>query len=244
MEVLIRFWEKRFSAREGLLGESVMATKSCLALPPIAAVFGWLFLLLPTGLFAQVTPGSLADCIGLVDIEFSAYMAVEESYVDSGCVRRQVDAYIAREGLNGTDVVKFYAFADMRQCWVQDETGVVGTIFGLSGGDVAAWKKYLLNEGCDLVTYVAPDERIVFVTSQTFTGNLIQEAKNLGIKGKINSGLDAADKICTKLANDAGLPGDGYTAWLSDATMNASDRVVHSEVPYVLVTDTQIAGDF
>ncbi len=52
--------------------------------------------------------------------------------------------------------------------------------------------------------------RIVFVTSETFSGNL--------------GGLDGGDTKCQAAAADAGLPGS-YRAWLSDQTVSAASRI-------------------
>jgi cysteine-rich repeat protein len=71
--------------------------------------------------------------------------------------------------------------------------------------------------------------RTIFVTSQTYTGNL--------------GGLDGADLKCQTLAEAAGLPGVFY-AWLSDGAIAPSNRFVKSNVPYVLTTGIQVAKNW
>ncbi len=70
-----------------------------------------------------------------------------------------------------------------------------------------------------------PTPTTVFVTSETFTGNL--------------GGLDGADEKCQRLATAAGLGGT-FKAWLSTANENAKDRIPQ-EGPYQLVNGTVIS---
>lgn len=70
---------------------------------------------------------------------------------------------------------------------------------------------------------------IVFVTSQTFDGNL--------------GGLTGADAKCQTLAEAAGL-GGLYKAWLSDSTGSPITRFVQSQGSYALVDDTIVANDW
>jgi Putative metal-binding motif len=77
-----------------------------------------------------------------------------------------------------------------------------------------------------------PDEqpgKIIFITSQTFNGNL--------------GGLAGADAKCQQLADAAGLGGT-FKAWLSDSTTDARDRLDHATVPYRLVDGPTVADDF
>jgi hypothetical protein len=97
-----------------------------------------------------------------------------------------------------------------------------------------------IDRGCELLEELL---RIVFVTSGTYTGDLVTEAATLGLGDFTDDGLGAGDAICTKLGGDAGLPGS-YTAWLSDSTTPAQDRVSHSNVPYVLTNGLQVAADY
>ncbi len=80
---------------------------------------------------------------------------------------------------------------------------------------------------------VAPDvssnTKLVFTTSQTYTGNL--------------GGLSGADAKCQALATQANLAGT-YKAWLSDATGTPVTRFTHATVPYTLVDGTPIASDW
>jgi len=61
----------------------------------------------------------------------------------------------------------------------------------------------------------APDAVTVFVTSEKFTGDL--------------GGLAGADALCAQAASRAGLAGNTWTAWLSDGTGNAYDRIPDGE---------------
>lgn len=86
-----------------------------------------------------------------------------------------------------------------------------------------------------------PDIKFVFITSTTHTGDLMTE-------GGGATGLDGADNICNARAQAAGLPGT-YTAWLSDSTANAKDRVTQSAGPYHLplagaAIGEKVADDF
>jgi hypothetical protein len=76
---------------------------------------------------------------------------------------------------------------------------------------------------------IGPQAKIVFATSQGFTGNL--------------GGLAGADAICQAEANAAGLPGT-YKAFLSDNNTSAADRLNQSSLPYELVNGTPIAADW
>ncbi len=72
------------------------------------------------------------------------------------------------------------------------------------------------NDGCD----ACARDRLVFATSEGFP------AKNIG-------GLALADGICRQLAGKAGLPHwTTYSAWLSDSTHDARDRVHHGRGRY------------
>ncbi len=71
--------------------------------------------------------------------------------------------------------------------------------------------------------------KIVFTTSQGFTGNM--------------GGLAGADAICQTEANAAGLAGT-FKAFLSDNKTSAADRLTHSSIPYELVNGTPIAANW
>ena len=67
----------------------------------------------------------------------------------------------------------------------------------------------------------------VFVTQRRYQANL--------------RGLAGADRKCQRRAVAAGLPGTDWTAWLSDSTENAIDRIPGGQ--YQLVNGTVIAND-
>lgn len=84
-------------------------------------------------------------------------------------------------------------------------------------------------------------QKIVFLTSGAYTGNLVAEANTLtGYAGA--DGLEAGDAICNYLA--AGLGGT-YRAWLStSAATDPESTFAQAAVPYVLTDGTQIASDW
>jgi hypothetical protein len=73
------------------------------------------------------------------------------------------------------------------------------------------------NNQCYFGCVAGECEKVVFVTSQLYAGNL--------------GGLTGADAICQSHANAAGLPGS-YMAWLSDATGSPTTRFTPSNAPY------------
>jgi hypothetical protein len=78
----------------------------------------------------------------------------------------------------------------------------------------------------------ADHPKLVFVTSQTYNGNL--------------GGVAGADQECRTLALDAGLLGT-FKAWISgdDATdEEARDRLTHADVPYRRVDNTKVADNW
>lgn len=70
------------------------------------------------------------------------------------------------------------------------------------------------------------DIKLVFVTSNTYTGNL--------------GGLSGADEKCQQLADNAKLGGT-YKAWLSDNTGSPSTRFNKYDYYYILINGTIIA---
>lgn len=56
-------------------------------------------------------------------------------------------------------------------------------------------------------------------------------------------GLDSADRICNRLAADAGLPGV-YRAWLSDSECSPAQRFTRSLGPYVLPSGVEVAASW
>jgi hypothetical protein len=71
--------------------------------------------------------------------------------------------------------------------------------------------------------------KLVFVTSQAFTGNL--------------GGVAGADTKCQTLAQAASRPGT-FKAWLGNASVSAFTRMARATVPYTLVDGTVVANDF
>ena len=77
--------------------------------------------------------------------------------------------------------------------------------------------------------------RIVFLTSETYDGNL--------------GGLAGADSLCQDLAETFDAPrADSYIAWLSDSKTSPLERINHGaefdETPYVLRSGVQVAANF
>jgi hypothetical protein len=70
----------------------------------------------------------------------------------------------------------------------------------------------------------------VFITSGAYTGRIP------------GLGLAAADTACTDVADTAGLTGT-WTAWLSDNTTDAVDRIFDGAVPYQLINGTIVANN-
>ena len=85
-------------------------------------------------------------------------------------------------------------------------------------------------------------EKTVFVTSLTFTGDLIRQADDL-MGSMAATGLEAGDLICQWLADDADVGGT-YRAWLSDSFISAADRFAHADLPYVRTDGAVVAGSW
>ena len=84
--------------------------------------------------------------------------------------------------------------------------------------------------GCDNDNDAAPITDVkVFLSSQKFAGSSLR-------------GLDGADTFCTRAANDQGQAGT-WTAWLSDNTANAVDRIFDGGVPYQTIDGTVVANN-
>ena len=88
-----------------------------------------------------------------------------------------------------------------------------------------------------LVACAAPvsnerNEKTVFVTSQSFNGDL--------------GGLKGADDKCQAEADDPAsiVPSGTYMAWLSDGTDSPNTRFTKSSYPYVLADGTKIAENY
>lgn len=76
------------------------------------------------------------------------------------------------------------------------------------------------------------NEKTVFVTSESFDGNL--------------GGLMGADEKCQAQADDPAsiVPAGTYLAWLSDGTDSPNTRFTKSSFPYVLPDGTKIAKNY
>ena len=103
----------------------------------------------------------------------------------------------------------------------------VTALTGFSSSSLPAAEIMILNAEDVCEAPPAATEKIVFVTSQEFDGNL--------------GGLAGADAKCNAAAAD--LPGT-YTAWLSDSSTDAIDRVTQVAAPYIRTDDVIIADDF
>ena len=94
------------------------------------------------------------------------------------------------------------------------------------------------DETCDDMNDIPDDgckdcarDSIIFITSQTYQGNV--------------NGLAGADQRCRMLAAIADLPRfDTYRAWLSSSTKSAGERLLHSRGRYVLVNGLVVAQDW
>ncbi|MBU1137691.1 MAG: hypothetical protein KKA76_01820 [Proteobacteria bacterium] len=90
-----------------------------------------------------------------------------------------------------------------------------------STGDTCTAHDECLSGRCLGGTCADDQRKIVFVSSESYTGNL--------------GGLQGADAKCNKLANAADLPGS-YIAWLSDSLHSPLTRFnTKADVPYVRV---------
>ncbi len=74
-----------------------------------------------------------------------------------------------------------------------------------------------------------PLERRIFVTNAVQNGNM--------------GGIPGADGICAEEADMAGLDGE-FKAWLSTLSSPAVNRLLQSDVPYVLVDGTRVADNW
>lgn len=82
------------------------------------------------------------------------------------------------------------------------------------------------DDACDNTCF---RQRVVFVTSTTFTGGYL-------------GGLKHADNLCSQWANKAGLSNPwSFTAWLSDSKEHARDRIYPGRGRYVRVDGTVVA---
>ena len=108
--------------------------------------------------------------------------------------------------------------------WIIDQTNGIASLDDTG--------PYLYDfEGPLLPTISEMVGKTVFVTSETYTGNL--------------GGLAGADAKCQERANDAGLPGT-YKAWLSASTNSVSERFDRSfdDFPFVRTDGVRIANNW
>ncbi len=193
---------------------------------------------------------ALGECHSAFSEFLVEYLAAEISAPEPACYRTKGAVVVDRVGSNSEAAAIFFeawaSASNGRKCYLtwgkEGATPNRNRHISLTNPEFREWKKFLGNEGCDTIMDT-DEEKIVFATSTASAGDLIAAAKDIGVKGKIKSGLAAADKICNKLADDAGLPGS-YTAWLSDSTADARDRITQSTVPYVRTDSVKVADDF
>lgn len=89
--------------------------------------------------------------------------------------------------------------------------------------------------------------KTVFVTSQEFTGDLVNEAKSEFPQecGGVTEGLEAGDCICQATADGAPMVPPGlYKAWLTDTTDSPDTRFMKSLGPYNRVDGITIATSY
>ena len=110
---------------------------------------------------------------------------------------------------------------------IPGETGAQGATGEMSKEQIAAL--CFLYEELELAVPDFCPGKIIFVSSQTYNGNL--------------GGLAGADEKCAGLASAAGLNGE-FKAWLSGISISAASRLVHSERPYERPDGAAIANDW
>jgi hypothetical protein len=104
-----------------------------------------------------------------------------------------------------------------------------GTSCQASDGTTSTITVTVLGDGSIAMKCPSSGAKLVFVTSQQYTGNL--------------GGLPGADNICQSLAAAAGLPGV-YKAWLSAHQDSPSVTFTHPSGPYKLVNGTVVASSW
>ena len=90
--------------------------------------------------------------------------------------------------------------------------------------------------GCDNSNPPASGHVKVFLTSDAYDGNF------LGAPVAFATGLEGADAACNTAAAKGGQTGT-WTAWLSDQTNDAADRILDGGVPYKLLEGTIVANN-
>lgn len=81
-----------------------------------------------------------------------------------------------------------------------------------------------------MATYAVAAPSRVFVTSDSFSGGQF-------------GGLSGADDVCNRLAASASLTGT-YTAWISDSSTDAADRVYHNPDGYITTNGNMVANSW
>ena len=198
-------------------------------------------------LFAPAPP-TPEDCTAAYEEFFAIYTAEEASNTLAMCSQGGGEFTLEREGVNSEGAGIYFVASDLgKHCSV--EVGVIGEAptasyeSDLTAAESRDWKKFLRSR-CSEAT--EPAGKTVFVTSGHYTGDLLAEVDALNVKGKPfkgNSGLEAADYICQYHAKNGGLSGR-YSAWLSDSTTDAIDRITTASVPYLMPDGTQVAASF
>jgi len=83
--------------------------------------------------------------------------------------------------------------------------------------------------------FMVPWERpkIVFITDNAYTGDLLNEAKSLSECAHVTTGLDGGDCICQSIADQASVEGI-FKAWLSDSQQSPATRFAKFAGPYAV----------
>jgi cysteine-rich repeat protein len=118
---------------------------------------------------------------------------------------------------------------DTDACTGACKPAICGDGFVQDGVEMCDDGNMIDGDGCQANCTPTPPQKIIFVTSKTYNGNL--------------GGLAGADAKCQDLAMAAKLPGT-YMAWLSDATGSPSTRMMKFNGPYVLVNGTKVANNW
>ncbi len=145
----------------------------------------------------------------------------------------------------------------MRTTSILTATAIAGTLIALATGPVFAQGQNvgesimnlgedLENLGEDLAAILnLLEPKTIFVTSGSFSGNLIDEASALP-GAPFADGLEAGDALCQNLADVDGsiVPEGEYVALLSNEDVNAAARLTPTIGPYVRPDGLPIAADF
>ena len=120
----------------------------------------------------------------------------------------------------------------------QGATGPAGGAQGPPGpqGRVSNVSQELYDSVCELQHYIGSVARPSFCNKKIFITDTLKQ----GNIGTTADALTSADGICQTEANIAGLPGT-YKAYISTSSINAKDRLTHSNDKYVLVDGSVIA---